>query len=124
VKRSEYLSNRVSNIIRRYIDYMKFAAYMAVSFITFFHILLIPFFMFCMLLFYFLDYVFLLCLCIITIIVMLIYSYCYVCSFLCIPFSLCCSVYCFVCKFVLNYCHRVSNQLQLTNISYHFTKLN
>jgi hypothetical protein len=25
----------------------------------------------------------------------------------------------FVCKCVLNYCHRVATQLQLTNISYH-----
>ena len=84
--------------------------------------------MFCMILFNFVSFVFLLlCLCILV--AMFMYSYCHVYVFLllCMFRSGNCFIVLFyvlsVCKCVLYYCHRVSTQLQLTNIyhiiSYH-----
>jgi hypothetical protein len=101
MKWSEVLSIRVSTNSRIYIDHMQFAACMAYSFITFFHIFLVPFLsvyicvcvcacvwgcMFCMLLYNFVNYVFLL---------MFTCLYCYVCCVLCILFH--CVVLCIVC---------------------------
>jgi hypothetical protein len=104
VKWSERLINRVSIIIRSYIDHMTFAASMAfVCFCKFFKygILLL-----CILI----NITFIL-------IFILMYSYCYVWFVLDIPLH--CVILCmFLCKSVLFYCHWVSTQLQLTNVSY------
>ena len=117
VKCSEILSNRVSNVIRAYIDHMKLAVYMAFFFIIFFHFLLVPIFyhniygcMFCMPLFKLVNYVILfLRLCILFVMYVLFCVFCFFVLFYVL----------FVCKCVLYYCHRLSTQLQLTNISYH-----
>ena len=47
MKCNEGLSNRVSNIIRRYIEHMHFAAYTTFSFIVFLHVLWVFFLSLC-----------------------------------------------------------------------------
>jgi hypothetical protein len=113
VKCSEVLSNSTSTIIRIYIDHVKFATYMAYSFVIFFRFhfyqcvcvyiyiyiylfiyLLIYSCMFCKLLFNIVNYVFLLLgWCILS--ATFRNFYCYVCSVLCILFHG--DVLCIVC---------------------------
>jgi hypothetical protein len=80
---SESLSNKLSNIIRGYMNHMKFAAFMAFSFIIFLHISFGSFFnhcvcgVFCKLLFKSVSYVFLLLrLCILIVMYVLFCIFC------------------------------------------------
>jgi len=103
--------NRVSNIIRKYTDHTKFAAYTWYSCFVykFLHILLHPFVIIVhtwlyaiMLLFNFVNYVLLLLRsCILIVMYALFCAFCFIVLF-CVLF---------VCKCVLYYCHRVSTQL-------------
>jgi hypothetical protein len=92
VKCSKSLSKRVSNIIRRYIDHIKFASYMAFLFIASFHVVLIPFlslyillYIWLYVLYTFVNYVFLLLrLCILIVLYVLFCIFCFHCVVLCI----------------------------------------
>ena len=114
MKWSEGLSNRVSTIIRRYTDQHE-VCYLYGCF--FYHILSFSFgsischciycCVFCVLLFNFVHYVsLLLCLCIRIVMYVPFWVFCFI-VLICVLF---------VCKCVLYCCHRVSTQLQLTNI--------
>ena len=144
VKWSEGLSNRLSTDIRRNTDHMNFAAYMALTCITFFSVLLVPFFIivymvvqggsnmigtdFCvnkphMSRSYLNHLVCFVCLFNFVNYVILLSCLC-ILLVMCVLFCVFCFIvlFCvlFVCKCVPYYCHRVSAQLQLTKytISY------
>ena len=123
MKCSEGLSNRVSNIIRRYNRSYEvcclygffFYHILSYSFGSIFCIvyIVVCFVCFCLILYvsvYFCKLcILLLCLCILIATYVLFCVFCFIVLF-CVLF---------VCKCVLYYCHRVTTQLQLTNISYH-----
>ena len=106
MKWSEGLGNRVFVITRRYIEHMWFAVYMAVYFITCFHIILVLFciivyMVVCFVYFFLIFYKYFFCILIVT----------------SVPFWVFCCIVLFYVLFVCECAmyHWVSTQLQLTN---------
>jgi len=112
VKWNEGLRDMVSVIIRSYTEHIKFYWFLRITLVLLcFIVNMVCFVCFCLILYIMYShcyvYVFLLfCLCILII--------------MCVPFWVLCFIvlFCvlFVCKCVMYYCHRMSTQLQLSNI--------
>jgi len=100
VKCSECLSNRVSNIPQICIDHLKFAAYMAFSFITLFHAIWFHF----LSLHICLCVVYTLCNCVKYVFLLLFYAFLFLCLCVLIVMYVLFCIFCFNCVALYTVC--------------------